>query len=68
VSTVKLIVVLSVKCPGDIAAWISKFKISIPFEEAPIRENVVTGVRENVVIGMAEARGATAIAARAPRD
>jgi hypothetical protein len=68
VSTVKLIVVLSVRCPGDIAAWISKFKISMPLEEAPIRENVVIGVRENVVMGMAAARGAAAMAARAPSD
>jgi hypothetical protein len=68
VSTVKLIVVFSVKCPVDIAACICKSKISMPLDDAPIRENVVTGIRENVVMGMAEARGAAAMAARAPSD
>jgi len=60
VSTTKLIVVLSVKCPGDIAALIWNLTMSMPFEEAPMRENVV--------MGMAEARGAAAMAARAPSD
>jgi hypothetical protein len=68
VSTMKLIVVLLVKCPVDIAACIWRSRISMPLDDAPIRENVVTGVREYVVIGTAETRGAAATAARAPSD
>lgn len=53
-------VVFSVKCPGDIAALIRRFKISMPFDETPMRENVV--------MGTAEASGAAAMAARALSD